>query len=296
MEAYVAFASSINGQLPLLIFLAAVMGLGKGGVPGFATIATALCVATAPLHIPSGLGYAVALQGPILTMIDVSAAWIHKEKIHWPSVWLLLPTSLLGMLVGQILAGFMTDAVARILVGFILLSILLLKVWKDVAKLVCPQLLRKRKRRTSKLVEVDLEKASVREEKSNGDDSSKEAYWGYIVGFFGGAATMLTNSMGPILNVYLLSIQRLSPSEYIGTRAMFFCFLNLGKTPMRFYAGVLGWPMIPLAVCLGFISILGVVCAKPIMLSMSEQTFVRLELMVIFIAGIKLFVQGVMAL
>ena len=190
----------------------------------------------------------------------------------------------------------MTDAAARILVGFILLSILILKVWKDVAAMFCPRFLRKHKRRRSKLMDVDLEKASVGEPKPNHADSNKEAFWGYIVGFFGGAATMLTNSMGPILNVYLLSIQQLSPTEYVGTRAMFFCFLNLGKTPMRFYAGVLGWPMIPLAVGLGLVSIIGVVCAKPIMLSMSEHTFVRLELTVIFIAGVKLFVQGVMAL
>ena len=51
---------------------------------------------------------------------------------------------------------------------------------------------------------------------------------------------MLTNAMGPILNVYLLSVVQLSPTAYIGTRAMFFCFLNVGKIPMRFAAGTLG--------------------------------------------------------
>ena len=91
MEAYVAYASDLNGQLVLLIAIAAVMGLGKGGVPGFATIATAATVATAPLHIPGGMGYAVALQVPILTMIDVYAAWLHSDHLDWPTVRLLLP-------------------------------------------------------------------------------------------------------------------------------------------------------------------------------------------------------------
>ena len=99
---------------------------------------------------------------------------------------------------------------------------------------------------------------------------------------------MLTNSMGPILNVYLLSVRKLSPESYIGTRAMFFCFLNMGKLPMRFAAGTLGWPMIPLATVLGTVAVIGVYFAKPIMLSMSEGTFVKLELWTVAMAGLKL--------
>jgi uncharacterized membrane protein YfcA len=103
---------------------------------------------------------------------------------------------------------------------------------------------------------------------------------------------MLTNAMGPILNVYLLSVVRLSPSSYIGTRAMFFCFLNVGKIPMRFYAGTLGWSMVPLATLLGAFSVVGVFGAKPIMLSMSEPNFVRLELAVVAFSGLRLCWMG----
>ena len=99
---------------------------------------------------------------------------------------------------------------------------------------------------------------------------------------------MLTNAMGPILNVYLLSVVQLSPTAYIGTRAAFFCFLNCGKLPMRFLNGTLGWTMIPLAGLLGLISVIGVMGAKPIMLSMSEANFVRLELAVVAFSGIRL--------
>ena len=36
MDEYVAYASSLppSGQLPTLIFIALILGLGKGGVPG----------------------------------------------------------------------------------------------------------------------------------------------------------------------------------------------------------------------------------------------------------------------
>mmetsp|Transcript_20181 Transcript_20181/g.30275 ORF Transcript_20181/g.30275 Transcript_20181/m.30275 type:complete len:348 (+) Transcript_20181:83-1126(+) len=327
MTAYISQASDINGQLVLLIFIAAILGLGKGGVPGFATVATALTVATAPMNIEGGLGYAVSLQVPILAMIDISAAGLHRTSIDWYTTRLLLPLSFLGMFLGQILDRYMTDALARILVGFILLSILTLKVWKDVVTFVFPRQYSSNKNKDGSVegggnyVDIESLKNTINEsnkkkhsppvsrEPSEANPSEilndhrnlntntniskmKEYIWACIVGLFGGAATMLTNSMGPILNVYLLGVRKLSPTQYIGTRAAFFCCLNAGKIPMRFASGALGWNMIPLAFGLGLVSVVGVFCAKPIMLSMKESTFVMLELLVVAFAGIRLMWLG----
>ena len=331
MDAYINEASDINGQLILLIVISAVLGLGKGGVPGFATVATALTVATAPTNISGGLGYAVSLQVPILAMIDVSAAYLHSSSIDWHTTWLLLPLSFVGMGVGQILDRYMTDALARILVGFILLSILTLKVWKDVAAFLFPNsnvsannghgrstrnnnsdnkstnerlnnddmyhdlesnINFTEKRKTSPPPKHYMESNPESQDQNNDMSNTKVYGWACVVGLFGGAATMLTNSMGPILNVYLLSVRKLKPTEYIGTRAMFFCFLNVGKIPMRFWSGALGWQMIPLAGALGIVSVVGVFCAKPIMLSIKEKTFVMLELAVVAFAGVRLMWLG----
>jgi len=122
--------------------------------------------------------------------------------------------------------------------------------------------------------------------------STTKLLWACIVGLIGGAATMLTNSMGPILNVYLLSVAELSPASYVGTRAMFFCFLNLGKLPIRVMGGTLGVAMIPLATGLGIVAVVGVFLAKPIMLGMNEKTFVKLELAVVAFAGLRLCYMG----
>ena len=51
--------------------------------------------------VEGGLGYAVALQVPILTMIDISAAWLHYRKLDWRTVKILLPLSFVGMYIGQ---------------------------------------------------------------------------------------------------------------------------------------------------------------------------------------------------
>ena len=49
-----------------------------------------------------------------------------------------------------------------------------------------------------------------------------------VVGVVGGFATILTNSMGPMLNVYLLTLQ-LDPQVFVGTRATFFTAINALK-------------------------------------------------------------------
>ena len=344
MAAYVTQAWSLQGQLPLLIAIAALLGLGKGGVPGFATVATAATVATSPTNIVGGLGFAVALQVPILTMIDISAAWLHYKDLDFETIKLLLPMSFCGMAFGTFLDRHLSDQNARLLVGILLLLIMGVQLGKDyIMELVTKK---KRPRHTNNNLDEELSSLPSRESDlesahdgavesqtltgdrnyplrrrnrstssdSNDDILATETHcyskkqssssssqkidrrtnliWATVVGIVGGAATMLTNAMGPILNVYLLSVVQLSPTAYIGTRAMFFCFLNCGKLPMRFLNGTLGWSMIPFAAFLGSVSVLGVMGAKPIMLSMSESKFVKLELAVVAFSGLRLCWMG----
>jgi uncharacterized membrane protein YfcA len=342
MAEYLAQAWSLQGQLPLLIVIAAMLGLGKGGVPGFATVATAATAATSP-NIPGGLGLAVALQVPILTMIDISAAWLHAKDLDFDTIKLLLPLSFVGMFLGQWLDKHLSDGNARLLVGIFLLIILTVQVGKDAMMnflsndtTTCTrirpsssnsndhedeetkQLLQaengvvpsrkdgsivRRRSHSEEKDESRVPSAAFHHVSSSSIPSSSgtkqpalsqttRLLWACIVGIVGGAATMLTNAMGPILNVYLLSVVQLSPTAYIGTRAMFFCFLNVGKIPMRFAAGTLGWSMLPLAGFLGIFSVMGVFGAKPIMLSMKEENFVRLELAVVLFSGLRLVYMG----
>ena len=100
-------------------------------VPGLATVATAATVVTAPTDIAGGLQFAVALQVPILTMIDVSAAWLHFKNLDVPTIILLLPMSFVGMFLGMWLSEKLSDAHARLLTGIFLLIILAVQLGKD---------------------------------------------------------------------------------------------------------------------------------------------------------------------
>eukprot|EP00980_Cylindrotheca_fusiformis_P024168 scaffold11589_cov117-Cylindrotheca_fusiformis.AAC.2 len=308
MIEFVAEASDLfhGGQLLLLIFISFLMGLGNGGVPGFDSIATALVVATASTTNHS-LEYSVSLMVPILTMIDIYAAWLHRRRLDWNIIFQLLPLSVIGMWIGQQqqqLGQFMTDRSVRILVGSILLFILLLRMIIMMMMVTKSKNVpsRHKSRKGGSMDEddndeetlLDNEESTITISSTSKSKTNKRSKMictmlaTCVVGLLGGAASMLINSMGPILNVYLLSIRKLSPESYVGTKAMFFCGLNTTKIPMRFMAGTLGWPMMPLAICLGIVAMTGVYGAKPILQSMSQQTFVKLELFVVLLCGLKL--------
>jgi len=329
MADYVKYGSSMDGQLLLLIGIAALLGLGKGGVPGFATIATAATVATAPSFIQGGLGFAVALQNPILLMIDISAAWLHWRDLDMNCIGILIPFSFVGLLLGQFLDDPLSDGQSRLLVGVFLLVILGIQLMPkentgdkadegDKDKLLIDaesgssafrhgtttgDATTLRRRTPTQEDDTQHNATATNNLQRNSNDNRKKSVaagletrerlrWAAVVGIVGGAATMLTNAMGPILNIYLLSVVKLSPTAYIGTRAVFFCVLNVGKIPMRFIAGTLGWKMIPLSGLLGLVSVVGVLCAKPIMLSMPKEIFVKLELAVVAFSGLRLCWMG----
>jgi len=339
MQEYLDYAW--NEQLFLLIGIALFLGLGKGGVPGLATIATAVTVATSPQHISGGLGLAVALQVPILTMIDIAAACLHASHVEVRVCIILLPISFVGIGIGQWLNGHLSDSSARLLVGLLLLAILSVQLGKDAIV---------RRLETSKSTTQDNDDGTAQingnqydvedggsnnhvthsktkpilthrkmtsRNRSVGDDKVEEEVplrtshkvrrkkrrsglirqtnwtWTCLVGLIGGAATMLTNAMGPIMNIYLLNVVKLSPSAYVATRAFFFCVLNAGKIPMGFLAETLAWSMFPLVSLLGAVSVLGVFGAKPIMMSIDEDRFVKLELAVVAFSGLQLCWMGI---
>ncbi len=317
--------------------------------------------------------FAVSLMVPVLSVVDVHAAVLHRRHVDWRAVRRLLPTSLVGMAMGQSMGGLVSDASARVLAGAVLLGILALRARGEAAAPAPRRPARPMRRapagdcgRRGSTIEgggstdgTEADEGASRgvarvDNRRGGDGCSrrntprdvedggggggdggnecatrgssgslpyslspsspplprssrrkKEApkptigncpdsrlLWVGIVGIVGGASTMITNSMGPIVNVYLLSVEGLPPRSYVGTRAAFFCFVNVIKIPMRAAGGTLGMTMVPLACSLSLVAAAGVCMAKPIMLSMNERTFVVLELGVVAFAGLRLCYLG----
>ena len=112
-----------------------------------------------------------------------------------------------------------------------------------------------------------------------------------VVGLVGGFATILTNSMGPMLNVYLLTLQ-LEPKAFVGTRATFFTAINTLKMAQRLYAGTLDGSMLRVGGAYGVLAVAGVFGSTAIIPRMSKALFMKLEYCVMTFAALKLIDAG----
>eukprot|EP00929_Paragymnodinium_shiwhaense_P118604 TRINITY_DN90514_c0_g1_i1.p1 TRINITY_DN90514_c0_g1~~TRINITY_DN90514_c0_g1_i1.p1 ORF type:complete len:321 (+),score=59.54 TRINITY_DN90514_c0_g1_i1:98-1060(+) len=271
----------IGGSVPypvLLAILAFMMGLGKGGVPGSSTTS----VAVNSLLAPPGRGCldaAVALGVPITFLSDIMVVVGEIEHARWDVVTKLLPSTAAGVAMGTQLMGRLSESNAKLLIGCILAGILLLNFYQE---------LQSRRRAAAKKDDVD-----------KGKQDDVPAYAGSLwfvslVGIIGGFATILTNSMGPMLNVFLLTL-RLEPRVFVGTRATFFTCVNTIKLAQRLYAGTLSQGLILLGCAYGVLAIAGVWASKAVVRRMSKALFMKLEYGLMTFASLKLIHAGLSA-
>eukprot|EP00747_Dinoflagellata_sp_TGD_P207442 gnl/TRDRNA2_/TRDRNA2_81017_c0_seq1.p1 gnl/TRDRNA2_/TRDRNA2_81017_c0~~gnl/TRDRNA2_/TRDRNA2_81017_c0_seq1.p1 ORF type:complete len:334 (+),score=64.38 gnl/TRDRNA2_/TRDRNA2_81017_c0_seq1:79-1080(+) len=254
----------------LLLVLAFMMGLGKGGVPGSSTSS----VAINSLYAPDGcLDLATALQVPVTGLADCAVVLNFIRNAKWGVILKLLPPTGAGVALGSQLVGQLSAAQAKLLIGSILSGILLLNLSQELM---------------------------ARKKVKKDDDAAEEKppwyaeSFGFVclIGVTGGFATILTNSMGPMLNVFLLTL-KLEPKAFVGTRATFFCTVNFVKIAQRLYFGTLSIPMLVLGSKYGLMSVLGVFVAKILVSRMSKSLFMKLEYCVMSYAASKLLYAGI---
>lgn len=197
-----------------LVVLAMLMGLGKGGVPGASMMAVALNAINAPdlpkvAGAPSGMDLATVLQVPVTCVADFLVVARNFKLVAWSVIPPLLSTTVIGIALANQLMGKIPPDVAKMLVGGVLTALIILNL--SISKLT----------------------------KTDGDSppSYSSAWWFVgLIGVTGGFATVLTNSMGPMLDIYLLTL-KLEPFVQIGTRAAFFTLVNSIKLAMFVYSG-----------------------------------------------------------
>jgi len=265
----------LNGALPaqvpysyFLMVLAFMMGLGKGGVPGSSTCSVALN----SLYAPNGcLDLSTALQVPVTTFADITVVVNYIDKARWDIITKLLPPTAIGVACGSQLVGNLSSSQAKLLIGTILMGILLLNASQEFG--------------------------AKKKEKCEDGESALPAYatslwFAWLVGIVGGFATILTNSMGPMLNVFLLTL-KLDPKTFVGTRATFFTVVNIMKMGQRLFTGSLSYEMLVYGAKMGMLSVAGVFVAKLIVHRMSKSVFMKLEYSLMTYAASKLLYAGI---
>jgi hypothetical protein len=238
----------------LLSALCAIMiGMAKTGVSGLGTFVVPLMA-----YIFGGMPSS-GLVLPMLIMADVFGVAYYHRSANWKTVLKVIPWAFAGIIAGLLVGKNISSGQFKNLIGVLVILSLVVMIWQELAK------------------------------PKNGDAFPHKPWFAIPFGVSGGFSTMIGNAAGPIMSVYLLSMD-LKKKEFIGTAAWFFFIVNVFKLPMQIW----GWQNITLktltfnfmllpAIALG--AFLGIKITKLI----SENAYKWFIVVLTFLSALALF-------
>jgi uncharacterized protein len=239
--------------IPLCCFLS---GLAKGGLGGaLGSLVTPLLALALPAPV------AVGLTLPILIAGDIFAIGAHWNGWDARILWLVLPGTVLGVVVGSIVLGSVTPTTLQHGLGIVALLYCLYKLWEM------------RRNR-------------------NGTRARRGAGWLTSTLFGGGSAfaSTLANAGGPPFTIYML-LWNVTPSVFVGTMALYFGILNAIKVPGYWSTGLLTPERILMVVwALPFVPF-GVWTGILLDKRLDMKTFERLILVLLAVTGVVLLTR-----
>src|SRR5208337_606747 len=200
-----------------------VLGLAKGGFTGLSTLAMPiLSLVASPVR-------AAAILLPILVVQDWISVWAFRRDFSSRNLLILVPSSMVGIAAGWLLAARVSENAVRLAVGVISIAFVV-----------------------SMLVRDRLDLAPVERPGLAGG-----MLWGSIAGF----TSFISHAGGPPFQVYVMP-QNLNPRVFAGTATMFFAAVNLIKVPPYFLLGqfsrdnmAVSAGLVPLAVLSTFVGV-----------------------------------------
>ena len=189
-------------SVEMLVLVAAAFGVGfaKTAIGGVASVSVALFAAVLPARESTG-----ALL-PLLLVGDVVAVSLYRQHADWPALLRLFPSVAVGVVLGTAFVAVVDDTGMRRTIGAVLLA------------LVAVHLAQRWRQRGSDPEVVRAEQHRRRH--------ATAVVFGVLAGF----TTMVANSGGPVMSIYLLSAG-LGMLGFLGTSAWFFFAVNLFKVP-----------------------------------------------------------------
>lgn len=232
-------------------------GMAKGGFGGALGM---LAVPLMALVIPPVQAAAIML--PILIVMDMVGLIAWRGTFDRRAIAIVLPAALLGVAVGWATAAWVTEAHVRLIVGLVVV-LFTVNHWFGGAAGRAPR----------------------------PHNRLKGTFWGVVSGF----TSFVSHAGGPPFQMYMLPL-RLDPKLFAGTAILVFSVVNAVKVVPYFFLGQFStanlWtsavllPLAPLA------TVAGVLLVKRI----RPETFYGITYAVLFLIGLKLIWDGLMAL
>ncbi|MDO5049061.1 MAG: sulfite exporter TauE/SafE family protein [Actinomycetaceae bacterium] len=276
----------LSGYAWLLIGLAAFfIGVSKTALPGLATLSVAIFAAVIPARESTAVMLVLLLTG------DLIAIWTYRHDAHWPTLRRLIPTVVIGILVGAWFLQWADDLIMRRSIGWILIAL---------TALTLLIMYRKKARSSSRINAAASGSARVRPDfegepgdalagKGEYERLSTRALPRYFYGILGGFTTMAANAGGPVMTLYFLWA-RFPVLKFLGTQAWFFFIINVIKLPFSFSIGLINPATLRLDLALVPLVLTGALLGRVLAKRMNQKIFEPIVIVLTIISSIYLVV------
>jgi uncharacterized membrane protein YfcA len=195
---------SSSNMLVLALVGALFIGMAKAGLSGCGLVSVLLFAEAFGAKASTGIVL------PLLIAADLMGFYLLHGGGKWRQIIPLVPPAIMGVVLGWLLLDKLDNHLARHVIGWLILGLLMLKLLLDWKRDQLQSL-------------------------------HRHAVFTWFLGIAAGIATMLANAAGPVMAVYLLA-QRFQKSEYLGVFTRFFLFINLFKVPFSAHIGLINGP------------------------------------------------------
>ena len=230
-----------------------IVGLSKAGLLGsLGMVGVPLLTLVMPAREAAGM------MLPVLLAMDAIAVYAYRKDVDWRIIRIMLPGAMVGTLVAWALWAFISDAAVLLFVGVVTLLFILDAI-------------------------LPLRKKLEGLPPSHG--------WGTFWGGFAGFTSFVSHTGGPPFQIYVLP-QRLPPSIYSGTTAVFFAIVNTAKLIPYFFLGQLSLHNLQISAALIPVGVAGVLLGIWLVRRISMKWFYRIAYWLVFLLSLKLIWDG----
>jgi uncharacterized protein len=234
-----------------------ITGIAKGGFGGMALLAVPLMsLVISPVQ-------AAGIMLPIMIPMDIMSIWIYRKTWDASILKLMLPSALIGITCGWMLAGFFNDDIIRLTVGLIAVSFIVHR-WRSM--------LSKK--------EIDDREVIKKPTRLN---TLLGIFWGACSGF----TSFLAHAGAPPYQAYVIP-KRLDKKIYAGTSVIFFGVGNLLKLIPYGMLGQFSVTNLTISLLLLPLVPVGVLLGVRINRRIDEALFYKILMTAILLVGIKL--------
>lgn len=277
------------GSWLLVATAALIVGFSKTALPGAGTIAVGLFA----LAMPAKESTAALLL--LLIVGDLTALWVYRREPDIRMLVRLIPSVMIGVVLGTIFFATVGGDIVRGTIGIILLALVAVTVWRRRSA----ERARKHSSATGAgSTDSPDREVSAEESQPPGRGASagppepsaaRTRISRAVYGLLGGFTTMVANAGGPVMTMYFYAM-RLPVLTFLGTAAWFFAIVNILKLPFSAGLGLFSVDTLVMDALLIPVVLIGAFIGTKVAKRFSQGVFEKAVLVLTVVSAIGLLV------